>query len=119
MIINPVAHAGQLEGGFAFGIGAALMEELVVEEGVVVGRSLGETKLPTHPRRAAAAHRAGSARPGPARSAPRAPASCPTRQIAPAIANAVADAIGVRIPDLPLTPERVLAALRSRGTAAG
>ena len=35
-------------------------------------------------------------------------------QIAPAIANAVADATGVRVTDLPLTPERVLAALRSR-----
>ena len=33
---------------------------------------------------------------------------------APAIANAVADAIGVRITELPLTPERVLRALRER-----
>jgi CO/xanthine dehydrogenase Mo-binding subunit len=34
--------------------------------------------------------------------------------VAPAIANAVADAVGVRITALPLTPERVLAALRAR-----
>ncbi len=33
---------------------------------------------------------------------------------APAIANAVADAIGVRIRDLPITPEKVLAALREK-----
>ena len=33
---------------------------------------------------------------------------------APAIANAVADATGVRLTQLPLTPERVLAALRAR-----
>jgi CO/xanthine dehydrogenase Mo-binding subunit len=32
--------------------------------------------------------------------------------VAPAIANAVADAIGVRIPDLPITPEKVINALR-------
>jgi CO/xanthine dehydrogenase Mo-binding subunit len=31
--------------------------------------------------------------------------------VAPAIANAVADAIGVRVPDLPITPEKVVAAL--------
>ena len=33
---------------------------------------------------------------------------------APAIANAVADAIGVRITDLPITPEKVLAALEAQ-----
>ena len=39
-------------------------------------------------------------------------------QIAPAIANAVANATGARITDLPLTAERVLAALRRRPGAA-
>jgi hypothetical protein len=34
---------------------------------------------------------------------------------APAIANAIFDAVGVRIKDLPITPERVLAALRKKG----
>ena len=34
---------------------------------------------------------------------------------APAIANAVADAIGVRIKDLPLSPEKVLAAIKGKG----
>jgi CO/xanthine dehydrogenase Mo-binding subunit len=33
--------------------------------------------------------------------------------VAPAIANAVADAIGVRVPDLPITPEKVVEALAS------
>jgi CO/xanthine dehydrogenase Mo-binding subunit len=36
--------------------------------------------------------------------------------VAPAIANAVADAIGVRIPDLPITPEKVVNALRQRAS---
>jgi CO/xanthine dehydrogenase Mo-binding subunit len=35
--------------------------------------------------------------------------------VAPAIANAVADAIGVRIHDLPITPEKVVNALRRQG----
>jgi CO/xanthine dehydrogenase Mo-binding subunit len=38
--------------------------------------------------------------------------------IASAIANAVEDAVGVRITELPLTPERVIAALRARNQAA-
>ena len=38
---------------------------------------------------------------------------------AAAIANAVADALGVRITELPITPERVLAALRQAGDVAG
>src|SRR5205823_2781163 len=47
-VINPLAHQGQLNGGFAFGIGAALMEELPVDRGgKVTALSLGEYKLPT------------------------------------------------------------------------
>ena len=48
-VINPVSHRGQLEGGFAFGLGAALMEELPVEDGQVLAGSLGDYKLPTAP----------------------------------------------------------------------
>jgi xanthine dehydrogenase molybdenum-binding subunit len=39
------------------------------------------------------------------------PGSVPT---APAIANAIYDAVGVRIKDLPITPEKVLAALKEK-----
>ena len=35
--------------------------------------------------------------------------------VAPAIANAIFDAVGVRLRDLPLVPEKVLAALKSKG----
>src|SRR6266851_4740705 len=46
-IINPVAHDGQLKGGFGFGLGAAMMEQLAVADGRVLTPSLGEYKLPT------------------------------------------------------------------------
>src|SRR5438477_652609 len=45
-IINPVAHQGQLEGGLMFGIGAALMEELLVQDGQITTLTLGDYKLP-------------------------------------------------------------------------
>jgi CO/xanthine dehydrogenase Mo-binding subunit len=117
VIVNPVGHAGQLEGGFAFGIGTALMEELVVEGGVLVGRSLGEVRLPTirdvPPLRIVLMEPQPGSGPFGAKSA----GELSNSQIAPAIANAVADATGIRITDLPLTPERVLSGLRSRVTA--
>src|SRR5581483_4257614 len=46
-IINPVAHQGPLDGGFVFGLGQALTEELVHQDGRIVTASLGEYKLPT------------------------------------------------------------------------
>jgi CO/xanthine dehydrogenase Mo-binding subunit len=45
--INPLAVEGQFEGGSVQGLGLALMEELLVEEGLVVSRSFGEYRIPT------------------------------------------------------------------------
>ena len=45
-IINPLAHQGQLEGGLMFGIGAALMEELLVQDGQITTLTLGDYKVP-------------------------------------------------------------------------
>jgi CO/xanthine dehydrogenase Mo-binding subunit len=45
--VNPLAVEGQLEGGGVQGLGLALMEELLVEGGVVVNRSFGEYRIPT------------------------------------------------------------------------
>jgi CO/xanthine dehydrogenase Mo-binding subunit len=45
--VNPLALEGQLEGAGIQGLGLALMEEMVVDEGVVVSRSLGEYRIPT------------------------------------------------------------------------
>jgi CO/xanthine dehydrogenase Mo-binding subunit len=45
--VNPLAVEGQLEGGGMQGLGLALMEEMVVDGGVVLSRSLGEYRIPT------------------------------------------------------------------------
>jgi CO/xanthine dehydrogenase Mo-binding subunit len=110
-VINPLAHQGQLNGGFAFGVGAALMEELSVDEGKVVALSLGEYKLPTvvdmPPLRTVLLHT--DIGPGPFGA--KAVGEVTNSGVAPAIANAIHDAVGARVFELPLTAERVLGAL--------
>ncbi len=118
-IINPVAHAGQLDGGFAFGVGAALMEELVVEDGVIVGRTLGEFRLPTMEDVPGVRHVLLPTVVGPGAFGAKGVGELANAPVAPAIANAVADAVGIRLVELPLTPERILAALRTRGGQGG
>ncbi len=113
-IINPVAHQGQLDGGFVFGIGQALTEELVHEDGRIVTGSLGEYKLPTQmdapPFRSVLLEPAEGPGPFGAKSA----GETTNTAVGGAIANAIYDAVGVQINVCPITAERVYAALRER-----
>lgn len=109
--INPMAVEGQIEGGMQMGLGYALTEEIIVEEGRVMNSDfldykiftsaempqtetiLIETLDPEGPFGAKGVGEMGGT---------------PT---AAAIANAVYDAIGIRLTRLPMTPERVLKAI--------
>ena len=110
-IINPVAHEGQLKGGFGFGLGAALMEDLAIQDGRVLTPSLGEYKLPTQmdmpPYRLVYVESVG---PGPFGA--KMAGELSNCAVAPAVANAVAEAVGARVTDLPITAEAVLRALQ-------
>jgi carbon-monoxide dehydrogenase large subunit len=111
-VINPLAHQGQLEGGFIYGLGGALMEELPVEDGKVAALNLGEYKLPTQmdapPLRTILLPTTQGPGPWGAKMAGEASNS----GVAPAIANAIAAACGARVTTLPITAERILKALR-------
>ncbi len=111
-IINPVAHRGQINGGFVFGLGQAMFEELRVQDGRVVNALLADYKLPTAidvpPLRTAFLIDTGG--PGPFGAKMAGEAGNPG--VAPAVANAIADAAGARVTELPLTAERVFDALR-------
>ena len=115
-IINPVAHRGQVEGGFAFGIGSALLEELGFEDGRVTTVHLGDYKLPTildvPPLTTAFVHADGRGAFG-----AKMAGELAISGVAPAIANAIDDAVGARVTALPMSPERVLAALADRDVA--
>ena len=113
-IINPIGHQGQIEGGLIQGLGYALMEELQTEDGRISTVSLGDVKLPTiqdiPPLTTVLLE--DPVGPGPFRA--KAIGEGSISAVAPAIANAVADACGVRLLDLPITAEKVYFALREK-----
>ncbi len=116
-IINPLGHQGQIEGGLIQGMGFAVMEEVAVEEGRVSTLSLGDYKIPTikdvPPLETVILEE-------PAGPGPFAGKSIGEGSISPmpaALANALADACGVRLTSLPLTAEKIYAALASRREA--
>jgi carbon-monoxide dehydrogenase large subunit len=109
-IINPIAHQGQIDGGLVMAIGAALMEEVIDDDGKITTQNLGEYKIPSVvdiPRmKTVLVHSPGG--PGPY----EAKAIGEMANVSPpaAIANAVDDAIGVRLFDLPITAEKIFKA---------
>jgi putative selenate reductase molybdopterin-binding subunit len=113
-IINPIGHQGQIEGGLIQGLGFALIEEMKTEEGRISTLSLGDFKLPTiqdiPPLTTVILQ--DPVGPGPFNA--KAIGEGSISAVAPAVANAVADACGVRILDLPITAEKVYFALREK-----
>ena len=110
--INPLLVEGQVQGGIAQGLGMALMEEYITDKGHAITHGFAKYILPTSldipqinsiivedpdPKSPLRAKGIGE------------PSLVPT---APAIMNAIYDAIGVRIKTLPATPEKILQALR-------
>jgi putative selenate reductase molybdopterin-binding subunit len=116
-ILNPIGHQGQIEGGFVYGIGGALQEELLYEDGKLTALSLGEYKLPTimdlPPLRTV--HVPGAPGNGPLGA--KMAGELSNSGVAPAIANAVYDAAGVWLTTFPLTPERVYDAIQAHGAS--
>ncbi|MFQ5873545.1 MAG: xanthine dehydrogenase family protein molybdopterin-binding subunit [Dehalococcoidia bacterium] len=110
-VLNPLMHQGQIEGGAVMGVGYALMEHLMVDDGKVTTANFGDYKIPTIQdiptlKTTVAETPKGS---GPYNSMPIGEtANIP---VAAAIANAVEDAVGVRIKTLPITAEKVFDAL--------
>jgi CO/xanthine dehydrogenase Mo-binding subunit len=117
-IINPIAHRGQIDGGFMMGLGTALTEELQIEDGRLVNIALSDYKLPCQ--RDMPPFRVIMMEPddGPGPYGARAAGEFNTAGVAPAISNAIAAACGVRLDRLGLTAERIFAALQEQTTSA-
>ncbi|HTM07707.1 MAG TPA: xanthine dehydrogenase family protein molybdopterin-binding subunit [Verrucomicrobiae bacterium] len=113
-IINPITHQGQIDGGFVMGMGQALMEELVLDGGRVANASLGDYKLPTAadvPELQTVLVRSGGGL-GPHDA--KAIGEFSNNSPPAAIANAVADAVGARLFELPISAEKVYHALNGK-----
>ena len=111
-VINPLGCAGQMEGGIHHGIGYALTEELVYDDGAPLNPDFMGYKVlmaPDMPVIEAIPVEDPDPDGGPQGAKGVGTPIIPA--IAPAVANAVRDAIGVRLTELPMTPPRVLAAL--------
>ncbi|WP_375407368.1 molybdopterin cofactor-binding domain-containing protein, partial [uncultured Amnibacterium sp.] len=106
-VLNPEQLRGQVEGGTAQAIGSALYEEVKVVEGQVLNRTFRNYHIPqmadvppTEVRFAATYDDLG---PFGAKSMSEAPYN----PVAPALANAIRDAIGVRPYELPMSRDRI------------
>jgi CO/xanthine dehydrogenase Mo-binding subunit len=112
--INPLSVEGQMEGGAIYGMGYGLTEEVIIEKGVTITPSFSEYLVPTSmdvPEVQTIILESGDGVGPFGAKGVGEPSLC---SVAPAIANAIADAIGVRIFDLPLTPEKIVRAIRSK-----
>jgi CO/xanthine dehydrogenase Mo-binding subunit len=110
-VLNPMDHQGQIEGAVMQGIGYALSEELAVDEGRVTSVSFGDYKIPNMRDIPALDTVILASESGPGPYNAKGIGENPIGPVAPAIANAVADAVGVRIKALPITAEKVYRAL--------
>jgi CO/xanthine dehydrogenase Mo-binding subunit len=113
-VLNRLGIEGQIEGGVVMGQGYALTENLMVENGVMRNPNFRDYKLVTAPEipemDISFIESMDGEGPQGAKGVGEAPAIC----IAAATANAIYNATGVRLYDLPFTPERVYRALRGR-----
>ena len=110
--INPLSVQGQIHGGFVQGLGFALCEEVVFDGGKIVNPSLMDYKVPTTLDVPDKVHALIIEEPEPdGPFGAKGIGEIPICPVAPAIANALAAASGVRVRQLPLTPERVLRAV--------
>ncbi|WP_353094535.1 molybdopterin cofactor-binding domain-containing protein [Tissierella praeacuta] len=110
--VNPKILEGQMDGGFAMGLGYALLEDLNLENGIMKNNKFSKYLIPTamdmidvnniiveDPESTAPYGAKGIGE----------PVMIP---MAPAILNAIYNATGVRVTELPVTPERFIRALK-------
>jgi CO/xanthine dehydrogenase Mo-binding subunit len=110
-MINPRQVKLQNDGNVIFGLGPALLEQMVFDQGQLINPNLSHYMIPsfldippvlentTVEKEGSGFHGVGEMTLPP---------------VAPAVANAIFDAVGVRIRDLPITPEKILRALQDK-----
>jgi putative selenate reductase molybdopterin-binding subunit len=114
-VINPITAEGQIEGGATQALGYGICEEMLYDQrGVLLTDSLSDYRIFSAPDMPAMETYIVETEDPFGPFGAKAIAEIPIDALAPAIANAVADALGIRVRQIPLTPERVLRVLRSQ-----
>jgi 4-hydroxybenzoyl-CoA reductase subunit alpha len=112
--LNPVSVEGQVIGSVWMGLGQALQEEMVWKDGLLMNPGMLEYKSPSATEspeiEAIIVESVDPEGPFGAKEASEGSLAATI----PAIANAIYDAVGIRLREAPFTPERVLAALRQK-----
>jgi CO/xanthine dehydrogenase Mo-binding subunit len=114
-VVNPLIHQGQLEGAIIQGLGYALCEDMGIEDGRVMVSNFGDYKICCVRDVPPLVTSFVNSTVGPGPFSAKAVGEAGIGIVAPAIANAVCDATGVRITQLPITPEKIIKGLTSRG----
>ncbi len=117
-IVNPILHQGQIEGGLIQAVGQAMSERIVLKDGAVITAHLGDYKLPTVmdiPELETVLLPGGG---GVAPFSTTAIGEMSNVAVPAAITNAVFDAVGVRLVELPVSAEKVLEGLSEQESAA-
>lgn len=110
--LNPANVEGQIQGGVSWGIGFGLIEKMVIDEGRVLNNKFSDHKLPRSTDMPTVQTQITEV---PSRSGPfgaKGVGEPPSVPGAAAIANAIYDAVGVRINELPITSERLWKAMQ-------
>jgi xanthine dehydrogenase molybdenum-binding subunit len=110
-VLNPLLAEGQVQGAAIIGLGYAVMENLAITDGRVTATHLGDYKVPSIADVPEFQQAFLASEEGPAPYGSKAVGEVNICGMAPAIANAVYDAVGVRITDLPVTAEKLFEAL--------
>jgi CO/xanthine dehydrogenase Mo-binding subunit len=110
-IINPIGATGQIEGGFAQGLGYALTESVEFADGQPINPNFSDYRLPTIADMPPFRHEFVPSYEPTGPMGAKGVGEIAVDPVAPAIANAIFDAVGVRITSLPITPEKILRGL--------
>ncbi|MEJ2435943.1 MAG: molybdopterin-dependent oxidoreductase, partial [Pseudolabrys sp.] len=113
--INPKVVETQLSGAALMQLGFTLFEKMQIDGGQVTNASLADYKIPgIHDVPAAMENEAVEAYQSNGPFGAKGVGELATFGVSPAIANAIEDAVGVRLTELPLTPEAVFRGLRAK-----
>lgn len=116
VVLNKLTYQGQVDGGVINGLGLALMEETPMVDGRITALSLGEFKIPCIEDIPKLNTILLESPTGPVPYQGKAVGELPNVPTAAAIANALYDAVGVRLFELPITAEKIYWGLRSNTT---